>query len=168
VTRCDPTLCRTSNINLRKDCHIMSTPIIISLHRSCHGVGIRWKRRVRGEDEVRCWGAGARVLAVDGCLFIANPPTRPPSRQHCPRSSAEASSSIAPPRIIVNLLASLSSTLPCRNQIAGRFARGKLYRLRRMDPPNGIRTSLLSGRLVPCALREPNRRLLVPPSVEIS
>jgi hypothetical protein len=27
------------------------------------------KRRARGEDEVRCWRAGARVLAVDGSLL---------------------------------------------------------------------------------------------------
>jgi hypothetical protein len=57
-----------------------------------------------GESEKE--GRGAKTsagelerLAVDGSLFIGNPPPWPGSRQHCLRSSAEASPSLAPPRI---------------------------------------------------------------------
>jgi hypothetical protein len=43
-------------------------------------VGGRKEER-RGEDEVRCWRAGARFFAADGSL-IGNPQTRPSRRPH--------------------------------------------------------------------------------------
>jgi hypothetical protein len=62
-------------------------------------VAVGGRKEERGA-KTRC-GAGElerEPLAVDGSLFIGNPP--PGSRRHrdCLRSSAEASPSLAPPR----------------------------------------------------------------------
>jgi hypothetical protein len=58
-----------------------------------------WPERRVGA-KTRC-GAGElerEPLAVDGSLFIGNPPPGSCRHRDCPRSSAEASPSLAPPR----------------------------------------------------------------------